>query len=62
MRDDAGVGGGRSAWHARSVTDPTPADLVAVRPWGVLGERIRAGLARVGIRTDAGRDAAAAAA
>ncbi|MBF4623268.1 histidine kinase [Clavibacter sp. VKM Ac-2872] len=45
------------------MTDPTPADaLVAVRPRGVLGDRVRAGLARVGIRTPAGRDAAAAAA
>ncbi|MBF4617622.1 two-component sensor histidine kinase [Clavibacter sp. VKM Ac-2873] len=45
------------------MTDPTPADaLVAVRPRGVLADRVRAGLARVGIRTAAGRDAAAAAA
>ena len=60
-------GGGRDAWHAREVTDPTPdradaAVRVPARPRGVLADRVRTALARVGIRTDAGRDAAAAAA
>ena len=71
MRADAGDGprdgGGRPACHARSVTPPAPdateaTARVAVRPRGALAEGIRAALGRVGIRTDAGRDAAAAAA
>ncbi|MBM7412935.1 signal transduction histidine kinase [Clavibacter michiganensis] len=49
------------------MTHPMPAASaasarVAVRPRGALAEGIRAGLSRIGIRTDAGRDAAAAAA
>ncbi|MBF4620833.1 histidine kinase [Clavibacter sp. VKM Ac-2542] len=49
------------------MTHPTPDDAaatarVAARPRGALADGIRAGLARVGIRTDAARDAAAAAA
>jgi signal transduction histidine kinase len=64
---------GRRACHARSVTDPTPAtpavDGAPVpprrpavgRPGVALGDRARRGLDRLGIRTDDGRDAAAAA-
>jgi signal transduction histidine kinase len=66
-----GDGGAPSAWHARSVTDPTRAPEIAspapaaapsagARPGSALGDRIRRGLDRIGIRTDAGRDAAAA--
>ncbi len=67
MRDDAGAGGGRPGCHARSVTQPTLDDAAAsarvvARPRGAIADGIRAGLARVGIRTDAARDAAAAAA
>jgi signal transduction histidine kinase len=64
---------GRSACHARSVTDPTPAPAAdggapvpprrgtpADRPGIALGDRVRRGLYRMGIRTDDGRDAAAA--
>ncbi len=67
MRDDAGAGGGRPGCHARSVTQPTLDDAAAsarvvARPRGAIADGVRAGLARVGIRTDAARDAAAAAA
>ncbi|QOD44366.1 two-component sensor histidine kinase [Clavibacter zhangzhiyongii] len=63
---------GRCACHARSVTDPTPAPAAVdgapvppvrpapARPGAGLGVRVRRGLDRLGIRTDDGRDAAAA--
>ena len=65
---------GRRAWHAREVTDPTPtpasaaadgapvppARLAAGRPAVALADRVRRVLDRMGIRTDDGRDAAAA--
>ena len=52
----------RSTAAARADAARAAATAAAVRPRGALADRIRAALARVGIRTDAGRDAAAAAA
>jgi signal transduction histidine kinase len=64
MRDGDGDGRGPAAWHARSVTDATHAPDAprgsGSRPGAALGDGVRRGLDRVGIRTDAGRDAAAA--
>lgn len=62
-RGDARPGSGDTppAWHARDVTDPTPASAASgVRQSSALGTGIRRALEGVGIRTDAGRDAAAA--
>lgn len=63
MRDESTSGHGRAheasdpTWHARPVTtsDAVPAAPTGA-PRGGLGQRVRNGLARVGIRSELGRD------